>query len=59
MAEKIGCLFCKHANELVRDNHGDLHTICACAESEHFLTPIDIVFGDCDCAEREEDEEDG
>ena len=57
MAERIGCLFCKHANEMIRDNHGELHTICACVESEYFLTPIDIAFGRCDREEREVDED--
>ena len=47
MADKIGCLFCRYSNEIVRDNHGDLHTICSCAESEHFLTSIDVAFGGC------------
>lgn len=54
MAERIGCLFCKHANAIVRDNHGDLHTLCACWESENFLKPIDIAFDRCDFEERED-----
>lgn len=55
MPERIGCLFCKHSNEIVRDNHGDLHTLCSCQESENFLKPIDIAFDRCDHEEREEE----
>ncbi len=50
---KIGCLFCKHSDAIVEDNHGDLHTICSCRESEKFLTKVKIAFDRCDCEEME------
>lgn len=53
-SERIGCLFCKHSNAIVEDNHGELHTLCSCQESENFLQLIDVAFGQCDCEEREE-----
>lgn len=55
MTDKIGCLFCKYSNAIVEDNHGDLHTLCSCRESENFLKEVDIAFDYCDFAEREDD----
>ena len=56
MANNIGCLFCKYSNAIVEDNHGDLHMLCSCWESENFLKPVDVAFDRCDFEEREEDE---
>ena len=48
------CLYCKFET-VIRDNHDDLHCICTCAESENFLTKIDLVFCQCDFGEKEDD----
>ena len=49
------CLDCKHTY-VVKDSHGDYHTICLCVESDDFLRPVDIVFGGCDYGESEEED---
>lgn len=54
-SERIGCLFCRYSNAIVEDNHGELHTLCSCQESPHFLSPVDLAFGRCDCEERDEE----
>lgn len=51
----IGCLFCKHSNGILKDNHGNLHTLCTCIESENFLKEVEIAFDRCDFEEREDD----
>ena len=50
------CMECKHL-KVVRDNHNDTHSICICAESEAFLKPVDIAFGECDVGEVETEDE--
>lgn len=53
------CMECKHL-KVVRDNHDDTHSICGCVESEAFLKPLDIAYGECDAGEVEtEDESNG
>jgi hypothetical protein len=46
------CADCKH-NEIVIDNHYNNHYICTCAESDYFLKPIDLFWGECDSGEVE------
>ncbi len=41
------CMDCSY-NDIVRDNHGELHCICTCCESEDFLKEVSIAFGECD-----------
>lgn len=57
-SERIGCLFCRYSNAIVEDNHGELHTLCSCQESPHFLHPVDLAFGRCGREERDEVDED-
>lgn len=52
------CMDCKH-NDIVRDNHDNLHPICTCAESENFLKPISYIWGECDSGEVETEESEG
>ena len=44
------CMDCKH-NDIVRDNHDNLHRICTCAESEYFLKKVSPAWGECDSGE--------
>ena len=51
------CIDCKH-NDIVRDNHDELHAICICAESENFLKVIHFALDNCDHGEVETEDED-
>lgn len=44
------CMECKH-NDIVRDNHDELHRICTRCESEYFLQEVSKAFGNCDFGE--------
>lgn len=44
------CADCKH-NDILRDNHGELHRICTRCESEYFLQKVSTAFGECDHGE--------
>lgn len=50
------CMECSY-NDIVRDNHGELHRICTCRESEDFLKEVS-TFGECDCGEVDVESED-
>lgn len=52
------CMDCKH-NDIVRDNHDNLHRICTCAESKYFLTKVYTVWGECDSGEIDMGESEG
>lgn len=41
------CAECSY-NDIVRDNHDNLHRICTCCESEYFLQKVSTAFGECD-----------
>ena len=49
------CIDCKH-NDIIRDNHDELHAICTCAESENFLKGISFAWSECDFGEKEQEE---
>lgn len=49
------CADCKH-NDIVRDNHDNLHTICTCAESKNFLKKVSVFWDECDSGEVETEE---
>ena len=51
------CMDCKY-NDIVRDNHDELHPICTCVESENFLKPVSYVWTECDAGEVEMEDED-
>jgi hypothetical protein len=51
------CLECKH-REIIKDNHGQYHSICTCCESDNFLEELCSVFDRCDNGELEFDEDD-
>lgn len=51
------CLDCKYSDQLVRDNHGKLHCICSCKESDEFLKEIEIAFDGCGCGQEDDDAE--
>ena len=50
------CIDCKHT-DIVRDNHGELHNICVCQESDHFLHRVSVAWNECDAGEIETYEE--
>ena len=49
------CIECMH-NEIVQDNHDNLHRICTRCESEYFLKEVSTAFGECDFGEVDTDE---
>ena len=50
------CISCKHYN-IITDNHGTLHGVCACRESEDFLKVVDCAFNSCDYGEPDIDDD--